>query len=106
MLYIILMLTILHCTGYHLVFDQVKLLKQVTEEYVVLKEIKHHWQRLKRDHAFLKNLLKYVAVDMGKTVFVQYLAYIMCCNIIYIYIYIYIYNTSMCILYNVLTAAL
>ncbi|XP_056090762.1 polyunsaturated fatty acid 5-lipoxygenase-like [Rhinichthys klamathensis goyatoka] len=27
--------------GYHLVFDQVKLLKQVTEEYVVLKEIKH-----------------------------------------------------------------
>ena len=92
------MLTILHCTGFHLVFDHVKPLKQVTEKYVVWKEIKHHWQRLKRDHAFLKNLLKYVAVDMGKTVFVQYLAY-------YVLQY-YIYNTSMCILYNVLTAAL
>jgi len=28
-------------------------LKQVTEEYVVLKEIKYHLQRFKREHIFL-----------------------------------------------------
>jgi len=42
---------------YRIYVQKSLLLKQVTEEFVVLKEIKYHLQRFKREHIFLKDIL-------------------------------------------------
>ncbi|XP_071208077.1 uncharacterized protein [Salvelinus alpinus] len=48
-------------------FDRVMLLRQLKEEeLIVLKEVKHHWESLKREYENVQDLASHVALDLSR----------------------------------------
>lgn len=47
-------------------FDRVMLLRRLMEELIVLKEVKQHWESLKRESENVQDLASHVAPDLSR----------------------------------------